>query len=158
MTDKEKLPFWSRPLSMLTLQEPLIIQEDATVRSCIDSMQERDTGCVVVVNDAGKMTGVFTEKDIMAKYINTPLSGDTAIRKVMTADALYRDPDTTVAEAMDFFGEHHIRHLPIVEKDGRIAGLLSVRVLTDFIAEHLPESILNLPPKDGVVSQEAGGA
>ena len=158
MSTKEVLPFWSRPVSTLPLQEALVIQEDATVKSCIDSMQQRNTGCVLVVDDHGHMTGVFTEMDVLAKYINTPLSGDTPIKKVMTLDALHRYPETTVAEAMDFFGKHKIRHLPIINRnDGQIRGLLSIRVLTDFIAEHLPESVLNLPPKDGVVSQEAAG-
>ncbi len=158
MSEKEALPFWSRPLSSLPLQDPLILQQETPVKQCVEQMQARKTGLVVVVNDQKEMTGVFSEKDVLVKYLDTPLSGDTPIKEVMTPSALFRTPDTTVAQALDFFGENHIRHLPILDAEHQVVGLLSIRVLTDFIAEHLPESILNLPPKEGVVSQEAAGA
>jgi len=158
LSDKELLPFWSRPVSSLTLQDPLILQEETSVKDCINQMQARKTGLVVVVDDQERMTGVFSEKDVLVKYLDTPLSGDTPIKEVMTSNALYRTPETTVAQALDFFGENQIRHLPVLDRERKVTGLLSIRVLTDYISEHLPESILNLPPKDGVVSQEAAGA
>lgn len=158
MSDKKLLPFWSRPVSSLTLQDPLILQEETPVKDCIDQMQARKTGLVVVVDDQERMTGVFSEKDVLVKYLDTPLSGDAPIKEVMTSNALYRTPETTVSQALDFFGENQIRHLPVLDTERKVTGLLSIRVLTDYISEHLPESILNLPPKDGVVSQEAAGA
>ena len=158
MSEKESLPFWSRRISSLTLQEPLILQEATPIKECIEQMQARKTGLVVIVDDQEKMTGVFSEKDVLVKYLDTPLSGDTLLSEVMTSNALYRTPETTVAQALDFFGENQIRHLPILDKEHKVVGLLSIRVLTDFIVEHLPENILNLPPKEGVISQEAAGA
>jgi len=148
---------WSKPVSSLPLQEPLVIAEETSLQSCVEQMQERRIGCAVIVDEGGTIAGIFTEKDVMVKYIGTPLSGQTPIKEVMTPKTLYLQPESTISEAIDFFGEHHIRHLPICRQRRNLAGLLSIRVLTDYIAEHLPEDVLNLPPQEGIVSQEAAG-
>ncbi len=155
---KPNQDFWDTPVKELPLQDALIVREDASVKSTIDAMQERKTGCAVVLNESDEMTGVFTERDVLVKYVGTELSGDTPIRKEMTPNAIYIEPDKTVSEAISFFGKNSVRHLPVCIDRKDIAGLLSIRVLTDYISEHLPEDILNLPPQPGVVSQNMEGA
>lgn len=148
---------WSRPVASLPLQKPLVLDEETSLQSCIEQMQERRIGCALILDRSETIVGIFTEKDVMVKYVGTPLSSQTPIKEVMTPNTLCVEPEATVSEAIDFFGEHHIRHLPICRQRRNLAGLLSIRVLTDYIAEHLPEDVLNLPPQEGIVSQESAG-
>jgi CBS domain-containing protein len=158
MADTEKPDLWSKPIKELPLQEPMVVREETTIQVCINMMQEQRTGCAIVVDENEAMTGVFTERDVMVEYIGTPLSSETAIKEVMTADAYSIPPEMTVSEAIDFFGEHKIRHLPVCTPEKKLIGLLSIRVLTDYIAEHLPEDVLNLPPTEGAIAPQAEGA
>jgi len=149
--------FWSKPIGNLSLQQPLVVLETTAVAACIDGMQEQNIGCAVVVDETEHVTGIFTERDVMTKFIGTSLDSETPVREVMTPNALCLDPDATVSDAIDFFGKHKIRHVPVCRRKQDLSGLLSIRVLTTFIAENLPEHILNLPPQEGMVSQEAAG-
>ena len=158
MADAENTDLWSKPVGELPLQKPLIVHEDTSIQSCINSMQEQHIGCTVVTDENDAMVGVFTERDVMVEYIGTPLSGETPIKEVMTPNAYSISPGMMVSEAIDFFGAHKIRHLPVCSEDRKLIGLLSIRVLTNYIAEHLPEDVLNLPPTADVVSQQPEGA
>jgi len=153
-----KASFWAKPIGYLSLQQPLVVSEDTAVAACIDGMQEHNIGCAVVVDETEHITGIFTERDVMTKFIGSPLDNETPVREVMTPNALCLAPDTTVLDAVDFFGKHKIRHVPVCKQKQDLSGLLSIRVLTTFIAENLPEDILNLPPTEDMVSQEAAGA
>ncbi|MCH9021249.1 MAG: CBS domain-containing protein [Planctomycetes bacterium] len=158
MPNAKDKPFWESPVAAMPLQVPVVMSEADSIKDCIKAMQDHHTGCVLIADENKVMTGIFSERDVMVKYIGTDLSGETPISQVMTSNVLTIDPDATVSQAVDFFGKHHIRHLPVCKETNKLVGLLSIRALTDFIAEHLPEDILNLPPKHDIVSTEADGA
>jgi len=158
MTKQIHQAFWSKSVQGLSLQAPLVIQEGASIKSCISAMQDRNIGCAVILNEKGALSGIFTEHDVMNKFVGTDLSGDSPIKQIMSENVFHLEPEATVADAVDLFGEHHFRHVIVARKRRDIVGLLSIRVLTTFIAENLPKDILNLPPQTDAVSQEAGGA
>jgi CBS domain-containing protein len=41
------------------------------------------------------------------------------------------------------------RHVPLVDSDGRPVGILSVKDIVDYLAEHFPREVLNIPPEPG---------
>ena len=60
--------------------------------------------------------------------------------------------------ASEIFHEKNIRHLPVIsDKSGKVKGLLSARVLMDYVAENLPGEVLNLPPDSTIVAKETEG-
>ncbi len=154
MTAKEK--FWEEPVGNLPLQKPVIEKVDSTIVQAIKSMQKNKTGCVLINNNKNELVGIFTERDVMLHFVGTDLGGETPLSEVMTEAPITLTPETSVAEVIKFLGQKKFRHLPIGE-DGKILGLLSVRVMVDFIAEHLPHAILNLPPEEGLVSKDTVG-
>ena len=52
----------------------------------------------------------------------------------------------TVADAVRLMRSGTFRHLPIIDGDGRVVGILSIRDILAHIAEHYPKEFLNLPP------------
>ena len=54
-------------------------------------------------------------------------------------------PKDSVAYALNKMSVGRIRHVPLVDDDGRPAGMISVRDIVDFLVEVFPEEILNLP-------------
>ena len=101
---------------------------DATAERAIRTMLDRHVGAVAVVDEHKRVAGIFTERDVLRRL---SLSGrdprTTSVREVMTTPAEMATPATTAAEALSTMVERHYRHLPIVENDGHLLGMLSIR-------------------------------
>lgn len=158
MSPNDVKQIWDTKVAALPLQAPAIVGEHDAVSKCIETMQYRNLGYVVIVDETQNVKGIFTDKDVMARYIATSIPPDAPIKDIMTTTIYRLDPDATIADAVEIFGEHHFRHLLICKNGTELLGMLSIRALASYIAENLPESILNLPPDESIVSQEPAGA
>lgn len=104
------------------------IAPTAKVCECVNLMNERRIGAVMVVDDAGGVVGIISERDIMRK---TPSAGGDlcamAVSELMTPGAklVTITADAEIDEAMEKMTSNKIRHLPVME-DGRLAGILSI--------------------------------
>ncbi len=93
-------------------------------------LYERHVGSVVVVNEERGCEGIFTERDaIRVVAMGIPLS--TSLREVMTKNVLTLREGASFAEAKQLFTTHGIRHLPIVDDEKHLVGMLSVRSILD---------------------------
>lgn len=102
------------------------ISPDDTVFRALEVMAEHDVGALVVVDDAGAVVGVFSERDYARKVIlHGHASRELRVSAIMTSRVVTVSPDQTVADCMRLMTDHRIRHLPVVE-DGRLVGLVSI--------------------------------
>ena len=94
---------------------PLLNQYNAELRA----------GCVLVVED-GKVVGIFTEADVVRLSAQMLPLDCLIIRDVMTSAITLRESDCTdLWSAINFLRQHHLRHLPIVDEQDRIVGMLT---------------------------------
>jgi CBS domain-containing protein len=118
----------------LMVKDVVTAKKDITVKECIDILFKRYVGSVVVINNEGKCVGIFTEHDaIRIVAQNIPL--DTPLEKVMSTNIHTVNENTTFREAKEIMNLHKIRHLPVVNPEGQLIGLFSIRNLIDAIAE-----------------------
>lgn len=107
---------------------PATVSVLATVEDAIHVMLHKDVGAVAVIDEQGIVAGMFTERDVLAKFA---LSGrkakDTPVRELMSAMVEMATEETTAAEAFKVMLERHYRHLPIVDERGKVLGILSIR-------------------------------
>jgi CBS domain-containing protein len=105
------------------------------VYDAVKLMAERNVGALVVV-DAGKVVGMFTERDYARKIVLMARSSkDTPVRDIMTAPVLYVGLEQSNEECMALMTENRLRHLPVMD-GGRLVGLLSIGDLVkDIISE-----------------------
>ena len=120
-----------------------------TIGQAARIMKEHRIGCVLV-EDGGKVVGIFTERDILTKLVGTGY--DPA--KVYVDGAMTRNPETLTLEdpiafALQQMSVGGYRHVPLVDPDGHPVGILSVKDIVDYLTEHFPREILNLPPEPG---------
>ena len=110
------------------------IAPEATVLDAALLMNEHRVGCVVVMQ-GGQTVGVFTERDILKRVV-VPLRdpGRTLVREVMTTEMLCCEPDTPLEEARSVMKNRRIRHLPVVDQDRRLIGLVSIGDLNAYNA------------------------
>ncbi|GLC25817.1 CBS domain-containing protein [Roseisolibacter agri] len=96
-----------------------------TVLDASTLMVERGIGGVVVLDDEGRLAGIFTERDVLRRVVAVRLDpAQTLVRDVMTAPVLTVLPETALEECQATMTERRIRHLPVLGPTG-LAGLVS---------------------------------
>ena len=120
------------------------VSADAGVLDAVSTMKEAKMGaCVVFENN--KLVGIFSERDLMLRVVAAGLDPDkTPVREVMTTNLEILTTRADSSEALALLVSRHIRHVPIVEEDGSLAGLLSVRDLLRHHAEDLVDQLNSL--------------
>ena len=100
---------------------------DTTVRAAAITMAKHKIGAILVVDDQGRLAGLFTERDVLNRVVAQGLDPDsTRLSAVMTADLQTASPDKPLAHALHMMFEGGFRHVPVVE-DGRPIGMVSAR-------------------------------
>ena len=109
---------------------PASVKPENSVAEAVGLMLDRRVGAVAVVDADQRVAGIFTERDLLAKVA---LSGrnpkQIQVGEVMTRPVSMATLETTPGEALSAMVEGHFRHLPIVDNDGRLLGMLSIRNL-----------------------------
>ncbi|KAG1470776.1 hypothetical protein G6F56_002486 [Rhizopus delemar] len=90
-------------------------------------MSAKRCDCVLVVNEEGQLSGIFTAKDIAYRLVAEGLdAGTTAVSQIMTKNPLCVTLDTSATEALDLMVSKGFRHLPVRNENGDIFGLLDI--------------------------------
>ena len=115
-----------------------VVSLDATVEQAIRAMLSHQVGAVAVLDEFQHVAGIFTERDVLVKVaLSGRRPGDTLVRELMTWPVQTGTPDITPGHALTMMLDCHFRHLPIVEVDGRVLGILSIRNLLQWRADDL---------------------
>lgn len=102
------------------------IRQGATVYDCIETMVKHNVGSIIVLDDDG-IAGIFTERDYLRRIaLEGRTSKTTVVDDVMTRDVLAVHPNETVRNCMTLMTEAKCRHLPVVNDDGRLVGIISI--------------------------------
>ena len=134
-------------MSILNLcdAETAVVGVAVSVAEAIRVMLACGVGGVAIVDDARHVLGIFTERDVLVKLA---LSGRdpelTPILDVMTTGVETAKTDITAGEALGLMLERHFRHLPIVDADGKLLGIISLRNLLQWRTEDLSRELDSL--------------
>jgi CBS domain-containing protein len=135
------------PVSMLLRQKGsdiFSLPPDASVYSAIELMADKRIGALLVI-DEGRLVGVISERDYARKVVlNGRSSKDTFIREIMTSDPITIPCNATVDEAMRIMTESRFRHLPVIDPQGHVAGVLSIGDLVNWIVTSQDAAIAHL--------------
>ncbi len=102
------------------------ISHDATVLEAARRMNEHRIGALVVVRE-GKVVGIFTERDVLNRVVAAQRDpATTRVDEVMSSPVACCSPQTTRAECRHVMRERRIRHLPVVDDDGKLVGIISI--------------------------------
>lgn len=112
---------------VITGQTLVTARRDTSVRAAAVAMAEQSVGAILVVDDSGRLIGLFTERDVLNRVVARGLDPEqTPLAAVMTDKLQTATPDKTLGHALHLMFEGGFRHLPVVE-DGRPVGMVSAR-------------------------------
>lgn len=129
----------------LHMREPAEMGIDGVVSEAILIMRDKASGCVIVTNDHTPV-GILTERDILTKVLAGGLSGDTPIKDVMTHSVDVIREGSSVGAIIKRMHEGGFRHMPVVDSSGHLRGVVSVKRIVEYLVEHFPSAVFNLPP------------
>jgi CBS domain-containing protein len=125
--DRVERSLMEDPVSLLNPRQAITLAPSALVKQAIATMMTHDIGAVMIVDDAGQLLGIFSERDLLTKVADPTVDHMTRpVREVMTSNPTTVRPTDTLAFALHQMDVGGYRHLPVL-KEGRPLGMISVR-------------------------------
>jgi CBS domain-containing protein len=134
------------PIGTIARRQPVRVGPESTLGEVVAALREKGRGAVLVEQD-GRIAGIFTERDVMLRVDH----GDPAwtarpVREVMTTAVHTIREDEPIESAVNLMLVGGHRHLPIVDRDGQLIGIVSIRDILIHIVGFFPADFINLPP------------
>jgi CBS domain-containing protein len=102
------------------------VTPEQSVLRALEVMAENDVGALLVL-DGKQLAGVFSERDYARKVIlQGKASKHTKVSEVMSGKVTYVTLERTIEECMAIMTEKHFRHLPVLDDDKNVVGIVSI--------------------------------
>ena len=102
------------------------VAPEQSVLRALEIMAENDVGALLVL-DGKRLAGVFSERDYARKVIlQGKASKSTKVSEIMTGKVVYVTLNRTIEECMAIMTEKHFRHLPVLDDDHNVVGIVSI--------------------------------
>ena len=123
-------------LKAKTSQTVHAIGPNDSVFDALQRMADKRVGALLVM-EGDAIVGILTERDYARKIaLKGRTSALTLVRDVMTTAVMFVRPNQTSEECMALMTDNRLRHLPVVNDDGKLVGLISIGDLVkDIISE-----------------------
>ncbi|MEM1274474.1 MAG: CBS domain-containing protein [Pseudomonadota bacterium] len=125
-------------------QNAITIEQNDTIASAVTILHDERIGALIVVDEAGALAGILSERDIVRKLAETP--GQTLPQTVaenMTRDVVTCGTQDTMIEVLRRMSEGRFRHMPVVES-GKIVGMITIGDVVNFRLNELEHEALQL--------------
>ena len=122
-----------------TKPKPLCFPPTATVAEAVKEMTAKNFGSVVIVDDAEKVIGIATERDVMRKIVNENRDpATTTLTDIMTHNPRLARETDDVVDWLRIMSNDRFRRLPVVDDEGRIQVIFTQG---DFVSYTWPDLI-----------------
>jgi CBS domain-containing protein len=110
-------------------RQALQIKPGTTVTEAAQMMAAKREDCVLVTDDDDRIAGIFTAKDLAFRVVGAGLNArSVTIAEIMTKNPLCAKTDTSATDALDLMVRKGFRHLPVMDENHDISGVLDITV------------------------------
>lgn len=132
------------PIGTLAGREPVFVDAEATLRAVARTLWSESVGILVVGNERHPL-GVISERDVVSELAQGADPDRRSARDAMTAYLISTRREDPISDAAAQMLDDSVRHLPVVDEDGRVIGMVSVRdlirpLLLDALTAQVPEN------------------
>ena len=111
------------------------IKPDEMVSNAVKVMADKNIGALLVM-DKDKLVGILSERDFVRKLLATGKNPkDTPVSAIMTAHPYCADTEKSIEACIAIMSEHRFRHLPVLDKNNKLLGMVSMGDLVRVMIE-----------------------
>jgi CBS domain-containing protein len=126
-----------------------LAEEHEPLQAAAERMHARNVGSLVVLNEAKEPVGILTDRDLVVKGVARGLNPyEAVVSEVMTPCPAAVQEETPIEEALRLMRSGGFRRVPVVNGEGKLAGLVSLDDILELLAEEFQE-IGGLLSKEG---------
>jgi len=149
LIDKGELAMFDLTVADIISNKPdqtvVVTSPQETVFNAIKKMSEEKVGALVVVDSEMKPIGVISERDYLNKVVLKGLSSKSSLVKdIMTNDVYTAKPTISAARCMSTMTKGRFRHIPVVDDDGALLGIISIGDLVKHVIDQQKMTIQHL--------------
>ena len=108
-----------------------VVKVSDTVKFAASEMAKHNIGALLVVDDKNVVRGIITERDIV-RALSMGLENGK-VEDIMTNNVLGVAENVDVEEALEVMLDHGFRHLPVLDREGKAVGIVSIRDLAKAV-------------------------
>jgi CBS domain-containing protein len=128
---------------------------ERSIREAAEMMAEQDIGALPI-GENDRLVGMITDRDIAVRAVARGLGPDAKIRDVMSEEVMYCFDDEELDDAAQNMGDIKVRRLPVLNRDKRLVGIISISDLTRREdAKQIGEAIAGISSPGGAHCQAA---
>ncbi|MDW8360686.1 MAG: CBS domain-containing protein [Candidatus Caldarchaeum sp.] len=129
---KRSVRFSPLKASDLMSSPPVVVGEDATIDDVSRVMWDSGVGSVLIVDRENRLVGIITERDILYAASHLMFGKDVKAKSLMSKNLVTAYAEDLVASVVEKMKDFNIRHIPVVDSEGRPLGVISSRDVLDF--------------------------
>ena len=123
-------------IEVLKPRPPIAVRPETPVGEVLQQMVAQRLGCATIIDDDRRLLGIFTERDaLMRLNVDAAKFKDKPISSVMTENTATLRARDKIAYALHRMDVGGFRHVPIVDDDGRLLGVISIRGILAYLTE-----------------------
>ena len=121
-------------ISDVMVKDVVVVGENETVQRIAELMINNNIGSVLVTDSEGKLRGIVTERNLVYVVARGLDPSRLKAWEVMTENPIVARPDDLMIDVINKMRELNVRHMPVVDRDGRPIGMVSFRDIVDAAA------------------------
>ncbi|MBL8090669.1 MAG: IMP dehydrogenase [Anaerolineales bacterium] len=110
------------------VDKPITLSEKSSVGDVKRVVEETETGGILIIDKNEKLIGIVTTRDLLFEHDDSK-----SVTAIMTKDVISASKDTSLSEAEKLLHEHRIEKLPLIDNDGKVAGLVTLKDIMKII-------------------------
>ena len=118
------------------MREPVMVSVDDSVAAAAALMREHDIGSLPVMNGT-RIVGMITDRDIAIRHLAATASDGAMVQNIMAGEPVTCPDTASVEHAAALMGDNQVRRLPVLDRAGRLVGIVSVDDIAENYSEHL---------------------
>lgn len=129
-------------VARLMTTDVLTVRPDTLVEDAANALIDNEIGSLVVVDEDERVAGILTSTDFVHIVAESKPKAETTVQRYMTASVVTGDAQDSITDAASTMITYGIHHLPIVDDDDRLIGMLSTTDLTSYLsADERPQRV-----------------
>jgi 2-oxoglutarate/2-oxoacid ferredoxin oxidoreductase subunit beta len=125
-------------VTALQPKAPITVVAQTSLANAVRLMNTHNIGCLLVTDEAGRLSGIFTERDVLMRVAGQVEDlTQAAVAEFMTRDPRSLTKETPIKHALHLMSLHGFRHLPLVDEAGQPEGIISFRDVVHYMKEKL---------------------